>query len=57
MITITECKSRLTECQVLSRDNNISIRRATAVMAVCHAWLAMGQVVAAYEAIVKDEAP
>ena len=38
MITAEQCKTYLEECKVLGSAPDISTRRATAVMAVCHAW-------------------
>lgn len=34
---------------------DISMRRATALMAVCHAWFVLGREVARYQAVVKNE--
>ena len=55
MITATECKTRLVECQVQGTDPDIPIRRAVAIMAVCHAWNVMIRAVAEYELLLKEE--
>jgi hypothetical protein len=55
MITAAECKARLVECQVLGTDPDIPMRRAVAIMAVCHAWSVMSRAVAEYEFILKEE--
>jgi hypothetical protein len=41
MISLEECKAYLSECQALPAEAKLSLGRATAVMAVCHAWLAL----------------
>jgi hypothetical protein len=41
MITLEDCKVYLSECQALAAEAKPSLRRATAVMAVCDAWLAL----------------
>jgi hypothetical protein len=55
MITAIQCKAHMDECKVLGAAPEISIQRATAVMAVCRAWLEMSRVVGRYDTIVKHE--
>ncbi len=55
MITSAECRARLSECKELGCDPNISMQRATAIMGVCRAWIAMDQRVAEYTAILVQE--
>ena len=56
MITQAECKTHLAKCQALGTDPTISQRKATAIMAICHALLSLEQVVIRFDAVVKDEA-
>jgi hypothetical protein len=51
MITLAECKAHLSECQALGTDPNISVRRATAIMAIAVAWGSVARAVAEYEVI------
>jgi hypothetical protein len=55
MITAAECKTRQDQCQVQGTDPDIPMRRAVAIMAVCHAWSVMMRAVAEYELILKEE--
>lgn len=55
MITIVQCKDNMRECKQLGIAPEISIQRATAIMAICNAWTALERHVARYEAIVKAE--
>ena len=55
MISLKECKAYLNECQALAAEAKLSLRRATAVMAVCHAWLALRDAVRKYETIAAEE--
>lgn len=55
MITSAECQSRIAQCQAIGTNPAISIQRATAVMAICHAFLALNRLVLRYETIVSDE--
>jgi hypothetical protein len=55
MITAVECKAHQLECQVQGTDPEIPMRRSVAIMAVCHAWIAMSRAVAEYEFILKEE--
>jgi hypothetical protein len=45
-ISEAECKRYLAECQMLGTNPDISMRRAIAVMAVCHAWTVLTRAVA-----------
>ena len=36
MISLEDCKAYLSECQALAEEAKLSLRRATAVIAVCH---------------------
>ena len=55
MISLDDCKAYLSECQALADDAKLSLRRATAVMAVCYAWLALRDAIFAYEIIAAEE--
>ena len=55
MIPLEDCKAYLSECQALADEGKLSLRRATAVMAVCHAWLALRDAIFTYEAIAAEE--
>lgn len=55
MITAIQCKAYVDECKVLGAAPDISIKRATAIMGVCRAWLEMSRVAGRYDAIVKQE--
>ena len=49
MISLEDCKAYLSECQALAEEAKLSLRRATAVIAVCHAWLALRDAIFTYE--------
>ena len=51
MISLEKCEGYLNECQALGAEGKLTLRRATAVMAVCHAWLALSDAVHKYETI------
>jgi hypothetical protein len=55
MITAEQCQANIEECRNLGSAQNISNRRAAAIMAICHAWVTLGREVARYNIIVKDE--
>jgi hypothetical protein len=55
MITAAQCKTYLTECEAAGTAPEISIQRATAAMAICHALITLAHHVAHYDAIVKKE--
>ena len=55
MISLKKCEADLNECQALGAEGKLTLRRATAVMAVCHAWLALSDAVREYETIVGEE--
>jgi hypothetical protein len=55
MITAAQCKSFIIECDAVGTAPDISIRRATAAMAICYALTAVAGHVARYDAIVKEE--
>ena len=55
MISLEKCEAYLNECQALGAEGKLTLRRATAVMAVCHAWLELSDAVRKYETIVDDE--
>jgi hypothetical protein len=57
MITFEECKENLAECKKLGTAPEISVRRATAIMAVCRAWVVLGREVLRYDAVCRDEEP
>ena len=54
MISIEKCEAYLTSAKPWERKK-LTLRRATAVMAVCHAWLALSDAVREYETIVGEE--
>ena len=56
MISLKQCQAYLNECEALGAEAKLTLRRATAVMAVCHAWLALSDAVRKYETIVGEEA-
>jgi hypothetical protein len=41
MITLKQCMAHLSDCEALAAKGKLTLRRATAVLAVCHAWLAL----------------
>ena len=55
MISLEKCEAYLNECQALGAEAKLTLRRATAVMRVCHAWLALSDAVREYETIVGEE--
>jgi hypothetical protein len=55
MITTTQCDAHINECRSLGTEPNISIQRATAIMAVCRGWLALRTQVVRYHAVVEEE--
>ena len=55
MITLKQCMAHLSDCEALAAKGKLTLRRATAVMAVCHAWLALSDAVREYETIVGEE--
>jgi hypothetical protein len=55
MISLEDCKAYLSECQALAAEGKLSLRRATAVMAVCNAWLALRDAIFTYETIAAEE--
>jgi hypothetical protein len=56
MISLEKCEAYLNECQALGAEAKLTLRRATAVMGVRHAWLALSDAVREYETIVDEEA-
>jgi hypothetical protein len=55
VISLEKCEAYLNQCQALGAEGKLTLRRATAVMAVCHAWLALSDAVRKYETIVGEE--
>lgn len=55
MITSEQCQSYLDECRKLGGAPDISLRRATALMAICRAWVALSRAIAHYNIVLKDE--
>jgi hypothetical protein len=55
MISLEDCKAYLSECQALAAEGKLSLRRATAVMAVCDAWLVLRDAIFTYETIAAEE--
>jgi hypothetical protein len=56
MITIAQCKRFIEQCKVAGADPQISVRRATAIMAICRALVAVDAELAKLNVIVKAEA-
>ena len=55
MITSEQCKTYLTECEVMGTSAEISIERATAIMGVCYALVALAQRLKRYDDVVEEE--
>jgi hypothetical protein len=55
MITSEQCKSPLKECEAMGTAPEISIQRATAVMGICHALVALAQRLKRYDRVVQQE--
>ena len=55
MITLKQCVAHLSDCEALAAKGKLTLRRATAVLAVCHAWLALHDAVCKYKTIVGEE--
>ncbi|MEA2979011.1 MAG: hypothetical protein QOF91_3712 [Alphaproteobacteria bacterium] len=55
MITSEQCKTYLTECEVMGSSPEISIQRATALMGICHALAALAQRLKRYDGVVQKE--
>jgi hypothetical protein len=55
MITSEQCKTYLTECEVMGTSPEISIQRATALMGICHALAALAQRLKRYDGVVQKE--
>jgi hypothetical protein len=41
MITLKQCMAHLSDCEASAAKGELTLRRATAVLAVCHTWLAL----------------
>ena len=41
MISLKQCVAYLNDCEALAAKGKLTLRRATAVLVVCHAWLAL----------------
>ncbi len=55
MVTAQQCTAHSMECKVLSGGRNVSIQRATVLMAMARSWLGLANQTERYEAIVKQE--
>jgi hypothetical protein len=55
MISRKQCQTYLNECEALAAGAKLSVRRATAVMAVCHALARAERCGSQYETIVGEE--
>jgi hypothetical protein len=55
MITSEQCKTYLTECEVIRTSPEISIQRATAVMGVHYALVVLAQRLKRYDGVVQEE--
>ena len=56
MITAEDCDAHIAECRALQTDQDMSLRRVVALLAICRAWTALRAVVVAYESIETREA-
>ena len=52
MITLKQC---MAHCEALAAKGKLTLGRATAALAVCHAWLALRDAVLKYKTIVGEE--
>jgi hypothetical protein len=57
MISTTQCKTYAAECQQLGTVSDISIPRATALLAMSRSWTALASQMAWYNAIRREEGP
>jgi hypothetical protein len=55
MTTSMLCKTYLAECRLAGGDHDISIERATAIMAVCSALITLETRLARFDAVVESE--
>jgi hypothetical protein len=55
MITSRQCRTYSKDCQDCGTAGGISIRRATALMAISRSWNVLANQVDRYDAIVKEE--
>ena len=55
MITHKQCVAHLNDCEALAAKGKLTLRRATAVLVVCHTWLALRDAVRKYKTIVDEE--
>jgi hypothetical protein len=55
MITSMLCKTYLAECGLAGGKHDISIQRATAIMAICSALITLEARLARFEAVVESE--
>jgi hypothetical protein len=55
MITAAQCRTYATDCQYRGIAAGISIRRATALLAMSRSWSALANQVERYDAILKEE--
>jgi|GEM_PF-2667762 len=57
MISTTQCKTYASECQHLGTVFDISIERATALLAMSRSWNVLANQMQRYDAIRKEEGP
>ena len=55
MISLKQCEAYLNNSEALAAKGKLTLRRATADLAVCHAWLALHDAVRKYKTIVGEE--
>ena len=55
MISVAECETHAAHCERLGREPDISIQRATALLAMAQTWEMLAEETARYEAIVLAE--
>ena len=56
MITSADCDAHIAQCRAIQIRQDISLRRAIAIIAISRAWMVLRTVVKSYEAIVTREA-
>jgi hypothetical protein len=57
MISTTQCRTNAAECRHLGTVVDISIQRATALLAMSQSWTALASQTERYDAIRKEEGP
>jgi hypothetical protein len=55
MLTAQQCRAFASNCVTLGADTNISIQRATILLAMSRSWTSLANQIDRYEAILKEE--